>query len=1043
MKLFVSIFGLAALAVFPSFLFSEECSDGACDTARVNAILEANGRLGVPLSSVITGSATGRITKLNFQACSLSVLPNDIGALSELKELYVINGTLSALPDTICRLSKLEVLQAYNNRLTQLPDLSALSNLTTLSVATNRLTSLCEFSPLQTRLSILRASSNKITALPSSIGNLTGLIELNLGSDSLSVLPDEMANCTKLKYLYVNNNKLTTLPAWITTLAGLRYLYSGVNRLTALPDLTLLDSLVIVSVNNNQLTQLWNFTPRQTLLTNLIANNNRLTDLPVSVANLKGLYNLNLGYNNLTALPDEIGRCANMQYLSVNNNQLLELPLVISSLSKLSSLNCQYNQLTVLPDLSGLTALTTVVVNNNRLTRLWTFSPSQVKLSVIRAGYNPIAELPANIDCFTALTELNLAYDSLLSLPEELGHCLNLKYLTVNNNRLTSLPASLSHCTQFVSLTCSYNQIPVLPEWRDMDNLTTLLVNNNRLTALPEFGPGQVKLATLRAGYNFITALPASISHLTGLVELNLASDSLSLLPEGIGNFVNLKYLTISNNKLTALPDTLRNLKKLITLALQYNQIPSLPDLSGLDSLTVATVYANKLTALWDFGAGQKKLYYLNASNNRLVSLPPSIGRLTALTNLFFQTNRLGDLPIEITALPLLNAPYFNVTYNQIYCVDSLNGNCNLSDSVRRWLDVKQPNWRTGQVYVGIGRGPLVHYKFDETVGTIVHDSSGNKFDGTLSGAVFLHSDSVSGGSVSLNGGSNYVRVSTKKMNELSAVSVALWFKSNSPRQNGTLFYMADTTASLNGNNFSISHYFGSFVAEQSKISVAQSRDSLLFRTWASPVITDNGWHHLVVTCAGPACSVKVFMDGIESTDYSGHNMFAHPMGLLKNTEIVNCVTLGFTPKPPSAYWDGKFDEFILWGRSLSSEEVLRLYHAYVPETDAAEKRDNHGLPTVFALHQNQPNPFNPATAIRYDIPYRSHAVNRYSTTLTVYNMNGQRLATLVDEMKGPGRYSTQWNGRDAKGRSLASGVYAYVLQSGSFIAQKKMIFVK
>lgn len=89
-------------------------------------------------------------------------------------------------------------------------------------------------------------------------------------------------------------------------------------------------------------------------------------------------------------------------------------------------------------------------------------------------------------------------------------------------------------------------------------------------------------------------------------------------------------------------------------------------------------------------------------------------------------------------------------------------------------------------------------------------------------------------------------------------------------------------------------------------------------------------------------------------------------------------------------------------------------------------------VPGEYALHQNYPNPFNPSTTIWYELPT---AVN---VRLTIVNMLGQIVATLVNEMKQPGKYTLQFDGS-----GLASGVYFYRLQAGSFVQTKKLLLMR
>jgi hypothetical protein len=89
-------------------------------------------------------------------------------------------------------------------------------------------------------------------------------------------------------------------------------------------------------------------------------------------------------------------------------------------------------------------------------------------------------------------------------------------------------------------------------------------------------------------------------------------------------------------------------------------------------------------------------------------------------------------------------------------------------------------------------------------------------------------------------------------------------------------------------------------------------------------------------------------------------------------------------------------------------------------------------LPTDYFLSQNFPNPFNPTTTINYSIAKES------KVRLNVYNSTGSKVATIINEYKPAGNYSTQFNGSN-----LASGIYLYRLESGSYSATKKFILMK
>ncbi|MEW6685050.1 MAG: FG-GAP-like repeat-containing protein [Candidatus Edwardsbacteria bacterium] len=90
-----------------------------------------------------------------------------------------------------------------------------------------------------------------------------------------------------------------------------------------------------------------------------------------------------------------------------------------------------------------------------------------------------------------------------------------------------------------------------------------------------------------------------------------------------------------------------------------------------------------------------------------------------------------------------------------------------------------------------------------------------------------------------------------------------------------------------------------------------------------------------------------------------------------------------------------------------------------------------------FSLHQNYPNPFNQATAIKYQI------AKECNVRIKIYNVNCQLVRILADEKKKPGIYEVKWDGKDNKGKPVASGTYYYQLNAGGFAETKKMVKVR
>jgi hypothetical protein len=97
--------------------------------------------------------------------------------------------------------------------------------------------------------------------------------------------------------------------------------------------------------------------------------------------------------------------------------------------------------------------------------------------------------------------------------------------------------------------------------------------------------------------------------------------------------------------------------------------------------------------------------------------------------------------------------------------------------------------------------------------------------------------------------------------------------------------------------------------------------------------------------------------------------------------------------------------------------------------------------PDDFYLSQNYPNPFNSSTKIKYNIPLVGTR-DRVSVQIIVYDILGNKVATLVNEEKSPGKYEVEFS-PETSIKYPASGVYFYQLKAGPFIQTKKMILLK
>ena len=148
--------------------------------------------------------------------------------------------------------------------------------------------------------------------------------------------------------------------------------------------------------------------------------------------------------------------------------------------------------------------------------------------------------------------------------------------------------------------------------------------------------------------------------------------------------------------------------------------------------------------------------------------------------------------------------------------------------------------------------------------------------------------------------------------------------------------------------------------------------------------------------------------------------------------------SFAFASRSNDQYWLRSFNV------NSSSKEMKNIelhYQFYDQEgillSQGSQSIKIKAIPSEFALHSNYPNPFNPITRIDYDISQESFV------TLTIYDILGREVITLINQQLIPGYYSLNWNGQDMFGISVSAGVYFYQIQAREFVKTRKMILLK
>ena len=147
------------------------------------------------------------------------------------------------------------------------------------------------------------------------------------------------------------------------------------------------------------------------------------------------------------------------------------------------------------------------------------------------------------------------------------------------------------------------------------------------------------------------------------------------------------------------------------------------------------------------------------------------------------------------------------------------------------------------------------------------------------------------------------------------------------------------------------------------------------------------------------------------------------------------------TIKAEANYWNAKAPPWFpkasrIYGL-VDYDPALPFDSASTSSPYAGEERPND-LPSSYRLAQNFPNPFNPTTTIRYDVPAPGGSVS-----VIVYNVRGQRVATLVNSYKQPGYHRLTWDGANDRGAKVASGVYFVQMRATGYLQTKKLVLLK
>ncbi len=213
---------------------------------------------------------------------------------------------------------------------------------------------------------------------------------------------------------------------------------------------------------------------------------------------------------------------------------------------------------------------------------------------------------------------------------------------------------------------------------------------------------------------------------------------------------------------------------------------------------------------------------------------------------------------------------------------------------------------------------------------------------------------------------------------------------------------------------------------------------SLLFR---NEVNNNNNW--ITITCRGTVSNstavgakvrIKSSINGLpvwQMREISAQNTFNGLNSLrahfgLGDAGIIDTLKIEWPSGIVDIMTDITVNQFITVTESSS-----------LPKTGNTRLQINPNEINTYSLSQNFPNPFNPTTTIKYDVPVQSRVI------MNIYDGLGQLIKSLVNDIKEPGRYTVTWDGRNSDNQPAASGLYICRIEAGNFSAIRKMLLLK
>ncbi len=808
--------------------------------------------------------------------------------------------------------------------------------------------------------------------------------------------------------------------------------------------------------------------------------------IPPEVGDLVHLKTIRLGANNLTgSIPSEIENLIHLEILNIRFNELTgPIPPGIGNLVNLKEIDLDVNGINghIPSNIDNLVNLNIISLAINKLTGPVPLGIiNLMNLKEINLGANDISGgIPSGIGNLINLTSIEWGDNELIgSIPPEIGNLVNLTYLNLGGNQLTgSIPAEMGNLTNLTYLNMGSNLLSgsISPKIGDLVNLTHLYLSTNRLTgSIPAEIGNLVNLKVLLLRSNQLTGpLPPEMGNLVNLETLSLRSNQLSgeippevctiLLspqiyvrlddnPGLINNCFQIPEEFVNNKRQIFKvlqeddPHTIRSVEFILIQENSYGRVWISEDafqsvnisdesMENFLSYIFSSIPADSTKGIFEYGRdllGTVRENYVNENNGeRVIDILCHVYNwkylgLASDYYSYININKYNSLP---------HGPG-DLVYSKILAheyVHNIDGGYGGSFGIVFFTE-GLAEWASNNIMFAEGNVlPTFSYYQTPSPGEPLFPPRPFDYDHAMIFVTYLEDrigldnmknliqvckpggvcdpdnpddgdwyqgiDGLDYALSSLNSNLTLSNIvvdyhATNFVNDSSILLNGIKYAYETPRYaNQKIFPLHVVTVNLANNTFSekdLEIYPGGYG----------------YFTYENP----SNMHLSIDTNHDEITSFRLFKekDTVKELVEIDSDVSEHT--IMGEYDRVTLIAVHTNPRPDQP------------------EITLNISATQNYDPTAIEDEE---LPTALALEQNYPNPFNPSTFIRWAQPQTGQV------RLSVYNMLGQEVATLTDEIRPAGTHEIRL---DALG--WTSGVYVYVLEAGEQTLTQKMILLK